>query len=76
MPCSGYEGYFDSKLIISVATTGRHYGKEANPNLPLEPQEIARDVGDCEQAGVSIVHFHARADDGETTKDVERYQAI
>lgn len=76
MPYSGYEDYFDRKLIISVATTGGHQGKEANPNLPLEPEEIAQDVRECEEAGASIVHLHARTDDGETTKDVDRYQAI
>ncbi|ELY49506.1 BKACE family enzyme [Natronorubrum bangense] len=76
MPYSGYQDYFDRKLIISVATTGGHHGKEANPNLPLKPEEIARDVRDCEEAGASIVHIHARTDDGETTKDLERYQAI
>lgn len=76
MPYNGYEDYFDRKLIISVATTGGHQGKEANPNLPLEPEEIARDVRDCEKAGASMVHLHARTDDGETTKDIGRYQAM
>ncbi|SIS20574.1 BKACE family enzyme [Natronorubrum thiooxidans] len=76
MPYSGYQDYFDRKLIISVATTGGHHGKEANPNLPLEPEEIARDIRECEKAGASIVHLHARTDDGETTKDLERYQAM
>ncbi len=76
MPYSGYKDYFDNKLIISVATTGGHQGKEANPNLPLEPEEIARDVRECEKAGASIVHLHARTDDGETTKDRKRYQAM
>lgn len=76
MPYNGYEDYFDRKLIISVATTGGHQGKEANPNLPLEPEEIARDVRDCEEAGASMVHLHARTEDGETTKDIGRYQAM
>jgi 3-keto-5-aminohexanoate cleavage enzyme len=76
MPYSGYKDYFDRKLIISVATTGGHQGKEANSNLPLSPEEIARDVRDCEEAGASMVHLHARTDDGDTTKDVNRYQAM
>jgi 3-keto-5-aminohexanoate cleavage enzyme len=76
MPYNGYEDYFDRKLIISVATTGGHQGKEANPNLPLEPEEIAQDVRDCEEAGASMVHLHARTDDGETTKNIGRYQAM
>lgn len=76
MPYQGYSDYFDKKLIISVATTGGHHGKEANPNLPEQPEEIARDVHACEAAGASMVHIHARDDDGNGTKDVARFQAI
>ena len=76
MPYQGYSDYFDKKLILSVATTGGHHGKEANPNLPEQPEEIARDVAACEEAGASIVHIHARDDDGEGTKAVSRFQAI
>jgi len=76
MPYSGYSDYFDRKLIISVATTGGHKGKEANPNLPTQPAEVAQDVAACEKAGASIVHLHARDEDGEKTKSVARYQEL
>lgn len=76
MPYQGYSDYFDKKLIISVATTGGHHGKDANPNLPEQPEEIARDVAACEEAGASIVHIHARDDEGDGTKEVARFQAI
>ncbi|EJN57948.1 BKACE family enzyme [Halogranum rubrum] len=76
MPYQGYSDYFEKKLIISVATTGGHHGKEANPNLPEQPEEIARDVAACEAAGASMVHIHARDENGEGTKDVARFQAI
>lgn len=76
MPYEGYSDHFDKPLIISVATTGGHQGKEANPNLPEQPEEIARDLAMCEEAGASIAHIHARDDDGEGTKDVARFQAI
>ena len=76
MPYQGYSDYFDKKLIISVATTGGHHGKEANPNLPEQPDEIARDVQACEAAGASMVHVHARDDNGDGTKDLTRFQAI
>ena len=72
----GYSDYFDKKLIISVATTGGFQGKAENPNLPEQPEEIARDVAACEEAGASIVHIHARDDDGQKTKDVGRFQEI
>ena len=48
------------KLIITVATTGAFQGKEANPNLPTQPEEIADAVYDAWNEGASIVHIHAR----------------
>ncbi len=48
------------KLIITVAPTGAFQGKEANPNLPLLPEEIAQSVYDSWNEGASIVHVHAR----------------
>lgn len=76
MACQGYNDYFDKKIIISVATTGGLHGKDANPNLPEQPEEIAADVRACEEAGASIVHLHARDEDGNDTKSVERFQAV
>ena len=48
------------KLIITVATTGAFQGKEANPNLPEQPEEIAKATYDSWNEGASIVHIHAR----------------
>lgn len=48
------------KLIITVAPTGAFQGKEANPNLPITPEEIAQAVYDCWNEGAAIVHIHAR----------------
>jgi 3-keto-5-aminohexanoate cleavage enzyme len=76
MPYDGFEDYFQKKLILSVATTGGLHGKEANPNLPTDPEEVARDVAACEAAGASMVHLHARDEAGEDTKDVARFQAL
>lgn len=76
MPYQGYGDYFQKKLIISVAPTGGMHGKEANPNLPEQPEEIVEDVRECEKAGASIVHVHARDEEGEATRDPEKYQEI
>jgi len=73
---SGYPDYFNKKVIITVATTGGLHGKEANPNLPTQPEEIARDLQACEEAGASIVHLHARNNDDEDTKDIHRFQEL
>lgn len=48
------------KLIVTVAPTGAFQGKEANPNLPVQPEEIAQAVYDAWNAGAGIVHIHAR----------------
>lgn len=76
MVFESYQNYRDKKLIISVATTGGFHGKEANPNLPEQPEEIVEDVCACRDAGASIVHVHARDADGNHTKDVSRFQEI
>lgn len=48
------------KVIITVATTGAFQGKDANPNLPEHPEEIAQAVYDSWNAGAAIAHIHAR----------------
>lgn len=77
MAYEGYDpDYFEKKAILSVATTGGFQGKEANPNHAEQPEEIAKDVAACEEAGASIVHIHARDEDGNPTKDLDRFQEI
>ena len=49
-----------AKLIITVSPTGAFHGKEANPNLPITPVEIAESVYKSWNEGASIVHVHAR----------------
>lgn len=38
--------------------------KEQNPNVPYGPDEVAADMVRCFDAGATIVHYHARYDDG------------
>lgn len=60
------------KLIITVATTGAFQGKEANPNLPIQPEEIAKAAYDSLNEGASIIHIHARErETGRPTSDPE-----
>ncbi len=46
-------------LVIEV---GLNEGttKEENPTVPYSPDEIAKDIIECADAGATIVHFHAR----------------
>ncbi len=57
------------KLIITVALTGGIHGKEANPALPEQPDEIIGAAYDCYNAGAAIVHLHARDRQGTGVAD-------
>lgn len=64
------------KLIITTALTGNVPTKKMNPNLPITPEEIARDVKDCADAGASIFHVHARDEMEKPSLDVEIFKKI
>ena len=59
------------KIIITVAQTGGFHGKEANPNLPEQPEEIAKSTYDCWNEGAAIAHIHIRDKQGKPTGDPE-----
>ena len=62
------------KVIISAALTGAMTPKEANPNIPLTPQDIANDAYECWKAGAAIVHLHMRDDAGIGTMDIDKFR--
>lgn len=64
------------KLIITTALTGNVPTKKMNPNLPVTPEEIARDVKDCADAGASIFHVHARDEMAKPSLDEEIFKDI
>ncbi|PKN30179.1 MAG: 3-keto-5-aminohexanoate cleavage protein [Deltaproteobacteria bacterium HGW-Deltaproteobacteria-21] len=64
------------KVIITVALTGGFHGKEANPNLPEQPDEIAADAYACYNEGAAVAHIHARDRQGKNTGDVEVFRDI
>jgi 3-keto-5-aminohexanoate cleavage enzyme len=47
-------------LIICAAITGGVHGKEANPNLPEQPEEQVEQAVAAYQAGAAMVHAHVR----------------
>ena len=51
------------KLILEMRLNEYQLRNE-NKNIPFTPDEIAEAAADCRKAGASIVHFHAREDDG------------
>ena len=64
------------KLIITTALTGNVPTKKMNPNLPVTPEEIARDVKDCADAGACMFHVHARDEMGSPSLDQKIFKKI
>jgi len=64
------------KIIITVAQTGNFQGKDANPNLPEQPDEIVSSAYDCYNAGAAIVHIHARDKQGNSSNDPDLFAEI
>ncbi|HXY41447.1 MAG TPA: 3-keto-5-aminohexanoate cleavage protein [Vicinamibacteria bacterium] len=54
-------------LIVNLAATGMVPTKADNPAVPLSPAEIAEDCRRCAAAGATLVHVHARDDEGRPT---------
>ena len=57
------------KIIITIAPSSNFQGKEANPAIPEQPDEIAQATYDCYNAGASIVHYHCRDKNGIPTNE-------
>lgn len=60
------------KLIIE-ARVNEYAMRKRNPHVPWTSEEIARDAAACRDAGASIVHFHARQENGAPCHDAARY---
>ena len=63
-------------LIVNVCLTGMIPMPDRVPHVPVRPDQIARDAFLCYEAGASIVHVHARDEDGVPTWRPEVYQEI
>ena len=60
-------------VVITCALTGGIHGKEANPALPEQPDEIVEQGIDAWRAGAAVLHVHARNPDGSNTMDPAIY---
>jgi 3-keto-5-aminohexanoate cleavage enzyme len=56
-------------VVITVAPTGAEVTREDNPKVPYTPEEVAEEVVRSAEEGASVVHIHARTDDGRPTTD-------
>ena len=65
-----------NKLILSAALTGAATTRAQCPHIPYTPVEIAEEAKRAVDAGASIVHIHAREDNGMPSWRTEVFQAI
>jgi uncharacterized protein (DUF849 family) len=63
-------------VVVNAALTGMVPMRGDNPHVPITPAEIGLDAERAVAAGASIVHLHARDDDGTPTWRRERYAEI
>ena len=65
-----------NKRIITVATTGAWPKKENNPNVPLQPDEIAEEIYQCWKIGAAVAHVHVRDEAGNDSMKVETFRKV
>jgi 3-keto-5-aminohexanoate cleavage enzyme len=63
-------------VVITCALTGGIHGKEANENLPEQPDEIVEQGIAAWRAGAAVLHVHARDPDGSNTMDAAIYAEL
>jgi 3-keto-5-aminohexanoate cleavage enzyme len=66
----------EDPVVITCALTGGIHGKEANPNLPEQPDEIVEQGIAAWRAGAAVLHVHARNPDGSNTMDPAIYSEL
>jgi 3-keto-5-aminohexanoate cleavage enzyme len=64
------------KKMILEARINEYAMRDENPHVPWTADEIAETAARCREAGASIVHFHARNDDGSPLHGVDAYADI
>lgn len=64
------------KLILSAALTGVAANRQQCPYIPYTPVELGEEAKRAVDAGASIVHIHAREDDGRPSWRQEVFEQI
>ena len=63
-------------LVVNLATTGMVPTRESSPYVPLQPDEIVSCVLKAANTGISMVHLHARDENGRPTYIRDVYARI
>jgi len=66
----------ENKLILSCALTGAATNRSHCPYIPYTPQELGEEAKRAVDAGASIVHIHARENDGTPSWRLEVFEQI
>ncbi|MCQ2555299.1 MAG: 3-keto-5-aminohexanoate cleavage protein [Clostridia bacterium] len=61
-----------NKVMITCCLVGGGTTRKQSPYLPLTPEELASDAVKAVKAGASILHIHARDEEGKNTMETER----
>jgi len=64
------------KVVVTCALTGVLATRAQCPWVPYTPAEIGEEARRAHEAGASVVHIHARTDEGGPTFEPEVYAAI
>jgi uncharacterized protein (DUF849 family) len=67
---------FEDKVVITCALTGVLANRKQCAAIPYTPAEIAEEAKRAYDAGASVVHLHARNDDGSPTFAPETFAKI
>jgi uncharacterized protein (DUF849 family) len=66
----------NKKLILSAALTGAATNRSHCPAIPYTPKELGEEAKRAVDAGASIVHIHARENDGTPSWRTEVFEEI
>jgi 3-keto-5-aminohexanoate cleavage enzyme len=61
--------------VITAAIVGAETTRAQNPHLPITAEELGAEAARCVKAGASVIHLHARDDQGNASQDTERFRA-
>jgi 3-keto-5-aminohexanoate cleavage enzyme len=63
-------------VIITAAIVGAELSRKDTPFLPVTAEEVAAEAARCVAAGASVIHLHARNDDGSNTQSQARFAEL
>lgn len=69
-------GMLSNKIIINFCPTGMVPTKNITPHVPVQSEEIIEQTHEACELGITIVHLHARDENGEPTWKASVYRDI